>query len=111
MFKWLGKLFGTSEVDKAVEAIQPEPIKDFSDIGIAQRETKTVKPVKKTETKKAPQTTSAKRGRKKTGVTKTDLNKMSKDELEAFAKKTYKVDIDKRKKKSDLVDQVLALSK
>ena len=107
MFKWLGKLFGIGKVDEAVEAVQPEPVKTEP----KPKAVKATKPVKKTETKKSPAREDSKRGRKKTGVTKTDLNKMNKDQLEAFAKKTYKVDIDKRKRKSDLVDEVLALSK
>jgi nitric oxide reductase activation protein len=105
MFNWLKTLFGVGEVDKAVEAIQPEPVK-------AEPKPKAVKieTTKKVSTK-APVKTEAKRGRKKAGVTKTDLNKMNKDELEAFAKKNYKIDLDKRRKKADLVDQVLALTK
>jgi len=52
-----------------------------------------------------------KRGRKKAGITKTDLNKMTKDQLEDYAKKEHKVDLDKRKKKADLVEEVLKLAK
>ena len=62
------------------------------------------------DNKRSPQQPK-KRGRKKTGVTKTDLNKMTKDELEAYAKKQYKVDLDKRRKKADLVEEVLKLAK
>jgi len=66
------------------------------------------KPAAKTTTKSA--NTGRKKGPKKTGVTKTDLNKMSKDQLETYAKKEFKVDIDKRRKKADLVEEVLKLA-
>ena len=48
---------------------------------------------------------------KKATVKKADLSKLTKDKLEAFAKENFKVDIDKRKKKADLVDEVFKLSK
>jgi hypothetical protein len=48
---------------------------------------------------------------KKTTVKKADLAKMTKEKLEEFAKENYKVDLDRRKKKSDLVDEVFKLSK
>jgi hypothetical protein len=38
-----------------------------------------------------------------------DLDNMAKDELEAFALEKFGVNIDKRKKKDTLVDEVLAL--
>lgn len=44
-------------------------------------------------------------------VTKASLSKLTKQGLEDFAKENYNVDIDKRKKKDDLVKEVLALSK
>ena len=122
MIKFLKSLFGIKDVEEAIEAVQPETVKvtptpvaaktvEKPKVKETAPKAKTVKKpatTKKTATK--PAATEAKRGRKKTGVTKTDLNKMNKDELEAFAKKNYKVDLDKRKKKADLVDQVLALS-
>lgn len=44
-------------------------------------------------------------------VTKASLNKLTKQGLEDFAKANYGVDIDKRKKKADLVTEVIKLSK
>jgi cytoskeletal protein RodZ len=105
------------EVDQAVEAVKPEPVPKVEaetktkPAPKVEAETKKVatKTTKKT-TKNTPPKTTATRGPKKTGVTKTDLNKMNKDQLETFAKKEYKVDLDKRKKKADLVDEVLGLA-
>lgn len=62
--------------------------------------------------KPAPAPAPAKKAEaKKATVKKADLAKLTKDKLEAFAKKEFKVDIDKRKKKADLVDEVFKLSK
>ena len=44
-------------------------------------------------------------------ATKASLSKLTKQGLEDFAKTNYKVDIDKRKKKADLVAEVLKLAK
>lgn len=44
-------------------------------------------------------------------VTKASLSKLTKQGLEDFAKATYGVDIDKRKKKEELVKEVLKLAK
>ena len=44
-------------------------------------------------------------------ITNASLSKLSKVKLEEFAKATYGVDIDRRKKKDDLVKEVLKLSK
>ena len=44
-------------------------------------------------------------------ATKASLSKLTKQGLEDFAKANYGVDIDKRKKKADLVSEVLKLSK
>mgnify|MGYP001050300617 FL=1 len=111
MFTWLKNLFsGTSIPEVINEVSKEEPKVETTPVEKPKKATTKEKkaPVKKTTATKANAT---KRGRKKTGVTKTDLNKMNKDQLEVFAKKEYKVDLDKRKRKSDLVDQVLALSK
>ena len=93
MFKWLGKLFGTSEVDRAVEAVMPET-------GKAKSKPKAVKVEKVVEV-----------DAKTVKVTKAGLSKLTKQGLEDFAKSNYGVDIDKRKKKADLVNEVLDLSK
>jgi len=42
---------------------------------------------------------------------KADLDKMTKAELETYAKENFDVDIDRRKKKADLVAQVKSLAK
>lgn len=93
MLNWLKTLFGVGEVDKAVEAIQPEPVK-------AEPKPKAVKVEKVVEV-----------DAKTVKVTKASLSKLTKQGLEDLAKANYGVDIDKRKKKDELVKEVLALSK
>jgi hypothetical protein len=93
MFKWLKNMFGAGEVDAAVEAIKPEPVK-------AEPKPKVVKVEKVVEV-----------DAKTVKVTKASLSKLTKQGLEDFAKANYGVDIDKRKKKDELVKEVLALSK
>jgi len=93
MLNWLKNLFGVGEVDKAVEAIQPEPVK-------SEPKPKAVKVEKVVEV-----------DAKTVKVTKASLSKLTKQGLEDFAKANYGVDLDKRKKKDALVKQVLALSK
>jgi hypothetical protein len=94
MIKFLKSLFGAGEVDKAVEAIAPsEPVK-------AEPKPKAVKVEKVVEV-----------DAKTVKVTKASLSKLTKQGLEDFAKANYGVDIDKRKKKDELVKEVLALSK
>ena len=84
MLNWLKKLLGIGpSVPAAIEAAIPAP---------------TEKP--KPKTKKSD-----------TKVTKASLSKLTKQGLEDFAKKEYGVDVDRRKKKDDLVKEVLALSK
>jgi hypothetical protein len=90
MFNWLKKLLGTGEVNKAVEAVTPEPVakpKAVKVEKVVEVDAKTVK------------------------VTKASLSKLTKQGLEDLAKANYGVDIDKRKKKDELVKEVLALSK
>ena len=87
MFNWLKKLLGIGpSVPAAVEAAIPAP-----------KETPKPK-VKKSDTKTEK-------------VTKASLSKLTKQGLEDFAKEKYGVDVDRRKKKDDLVKEVLALSK
>jgi hypothetical protein len=109
MFNWLKKLFGSDVSSKPVTP-QQKPVTTKQP---AAELSKT--PTKKTGNKSKAKASSAKtqpakRGRKKTGVTKTDLNAMNKDQLEAYAKKEYNVDLDKRRKKADLVAEVLKLA-
>ena len=84
MFSWLRNLFTTAE---------PEVVNT---------------PAKKSVTKNgvgfAPKVKTEK-------VTKASLSKLTKVKLEEFALATYGVDIDKRKKKDELVKEVLKLSK
>ena len=86
-------LFGVKEVEKAVEAIMPEPVK-------AAPKPKAVKVETVVEV-----------DAKTVKVTKAGLSKLTKQGLEDFAKSNYGVDIDKRKKKDELVKEVLKLSK
>lgn len=72
---------------------------DAKDISASADEVvKKVAPKKKTAAKKAT-------------VKKADLAKLTKNQLEEFALKNYKVNVDKRKKKADLVDEIVKLSK
>jgi len=56
--------------------------------------------------KSAPQKTT-----KSSAVSKSALEKMTKKQIEDYAKKQFKVDLDRRKKKADLVEEVVKLSK
>jgi hypothetical protein len=87
MFSWLRNLFSSAEPVVETPIAKPAPAK-----------TQAKKPAAKPAAKKAT-------------VKKADLSKLTKDKLEAFAKENFKVDIDKRKKKADLVDEVFKLSK
>jgi hypothetical protein len=93
MFKWLSKIF-TPSVDKAQEE---------------------AKVIQKTVTKNgvgfAPKIEPVITEGKAVKVTKASLSKLTKVKLEEFALATYGVDIDRRKKKEDLVKEVLKLSK
>ena len=93
MFKWLSKIL-TPSVDKAQEeakVIQKTVTKNG--VGFAPK----IEPVI-TEVKAVK-------------VTSASLSKLTKVKLEEFALATYGVDIDRRKKKEDLVKEVLKLSK
>jgi hypothetical protein len=101
MFNWLKKVFGGGSSEKILETntqIKADPVP-------------AAKPAAKKGANTGRKTAGGKKGPKKTGVTKTDLNKMNKDQLEKYAKKEFKVDIDKRRKKADLVEEVLKLAK
>ena len=93
MFKWLSKIF-TPSVDKAQEE---------------------AKVIQKTVTKNgvgfAPKIEPVITEGKAVKVTKASLSKLTKVKLEEFALATYGVDIDRRKKKDELVKEVLKLSK
>lgn len=81
MFKWLQNLFGSGTVVNVVNEVFPDEVQESVD------------------------------SKKSVKVTKASLSKFTKQELETFAKETYGVDIDRRKKKADLVSEVLKLSK
>jgi hypothetical protein len=84
MFTWLKNILGIGpSVQAAIEAAIPAP------------EEKPKPKAKKSDTK----------------VTKASLTKLTKQGLEDFARESYGVDIDRRKKKDELVKEVLALSK
>ena len=70
------------------------------------------KPAAKTTKKKTTKKKTTKKvaAPKKVAATpEVDLNKMTKDQLEAYAKETFNVDVDKRKKKADLVKEIGSL--
>jgi hypothetical protein len=99
MFKWMKSLFVTAE-DVTVPVTQQ--LVDISPATVTIE--KEVKEVKKIETVVEVAVSEIK-------VTKASLSKLTKQGLEDFAKETYGVDLDKRKKKDDLVKEVLKLSK
>jgi hypothetical protein len=101
MFNWLKKVFGGESSKTTLETHTPPKADPVP----------APKPAAKKSANTSRNTTSGKKGPKKTGVTKTDLDKMNKDQLEKYAKKEFKVDIDKRRKKADLVEEVLKLAK
>ena len=102
MFKWLSKIL-TPSVDKAQEeakVIQKTVTKNG--VGYAPKIEPVITEVKKVSTKVEV---------KSEKVTKASLSKLTKVKLEEFALATYGVDIDRRKKKDELVKEVLKLSK
>jgi len=92
MFKWMKNLFITAEdvaipVTQKLSEIAPKPLEIKKIEKVVEVEVDTVK------------------------ATKASLSKLTKQGLEDFAKANYGVDIDKRKKKEELVKDVLKLSK
>lgn len=92
MFKWMKNLFVTAEdvaepTTQKLSDVAPKPIAPKKIEKVVEVEVSTVK------------------------VTKASLSKLTKQGLEDFAKATYGVDIDKRKKKEELVKEVLKLAK
>ena len=95
MFNLIKRLFGTDSKTATAQKTKPTA---------AAATTTTKKPTPKpSETKKSASKTG--------GLTKSSLGKMTKVQLEDYAKKEFKVDLDRRKKKQDLVDEVIKLSK
>tara|TARA_R110002167_G_scaffold285697_1_gene490746 strand:- start:95 stop:409 length:315 start_codon:yes stop_codon:yes gene_type:complete len=102
MFKWLSKIL-TPSVNKAQEeakVIQKTVTKNG--VGFAPKIEPVITEVKKVSTKVEVKTEK---------VTKASLSKLTKVKLEEFALATYGVDIDRRKKKDEIVKEVLKLSK
>ena len=96
MFKWLTSLF-TSNVEVAKDEAKAIENTISAVAEVKKVETKVEKIVEvEVKTVKA---------------TKASLSKLTKQGLEDFAKANYGVDIDKRKKKADLVAEVIKLSK
>ena len=91
MFKWMKNLFVKAE-DVAI------PAQKLSDLAPKAVTPKKIEKVVKVEVSTVK-------------ATKASLSKLTKQGLEDFAKANYGVDIDKRKKKADLVSEVLKLSK
>jgi|TARA_R100000458_G_C8266631_1_gene241627 glutamate mutase epsilon subunit len=56
------------------------------------------------EAKKKAEAEAAEQGKK---LTKTALNKMTKDELESMAREKFSIELDKRKTKAKLVQEIL----
>jgi len=86
MFKWLQNLFGSGTVVNVVNDVFPNEVQESAES----------KPIK---------------AQKSVKITKASLSKLTKQGLEDLAKANYGVDIDRRKKKADLVSEVLKLSK
>ena len=96
MIKWIKEILGIKEVEAKV--IQKTVTKNG--VGYAPKIEPVITEVKKVSAKV-----------KTEKVTKASLSKLTKVKLEEFALATYGVDIDRRKKKEDLVKEVLKLSK
>ena len=111
MFKWIKNLFVTAEdvaipTTQKLSEITPEPL-------TPKKVEKAVKAVKELDTTTNWPFPTARPEENVTveKVTKASLSKLTKQGLEDFAKATYGVDIDRRKKKEELVKEVLKLSK
>jgi hypothetical protein len=127
MFKWLATMFTPSvnrvekEASKTLSSIQPKRLtpkkKDLAiPAGKVKKEaTQKLSGIEKTVTKNgvgfAPKIEPVITEVKAVKVTKASLSKLTKVKLEEFALATYGVDIDRRKKKDELVKEVLKLSK
>ena len=113
MFKWLAKMFTPSVkiAEKEAKVIQKTVTKNG--VGYAPKiepvitEVKKDLPIPAGKIKKIVKEVKVKTEK----VTKASLSKLTKVKLEEFALATYGVDIDRRKKKEDLVKEVLKLSK
>ena len=127
MFKWLATIFAPSvntakeEAAQTLSSIQPERLapkkKDLAiPAGTVKKEAaQKLSDIEKTVTKNgvgfAPKIEPVITEVKTEKVTKASLSKLTKVKLEEFALATYGVDIDRRKKKDEIVKEVLKLSK
>ena len=132
MFKWISSLFVTAEAKPApaqkLSAVQPERLAPkkrepvLTEVKVKKEKAQKLSNIEKTVTKNGvgfapkiePVFTEVKKVSAKVKtekVTKASLSKLTKVKLEEFALATYGVDIDRRKKKEDLVKEVLKLSK
>ena len=119
MFKWMKNLFVTAE-DVAISThklseVAPQPVtikKEVEKVETAVSK-KVVKKVEELEPTLSWPFPTAQQEEKVAveKVTKASLSKLTKQGLEDFALATYGVDIDRRKKKEELVKEVLKLSK
>jgi len=105
MFKWMKSLFVTAEdvaipVEEKLEEVVVAPKK--IEKAVKELDTTTNWPF---PTARPEENVTVEK------VTKASLSKLTKQGLEDFAKATYGVDIDRRKKKEELVKEVLKLSK
>ena len=108
MFKWIKNLFVTAEdvaipTTQKLSEITPEPL-------TTKKVEKAVKELDTTTNWPFP-TARPEENVTVEKVTKASLSKLTKQGLEDFALATYGVDIDRRKKKDELVKEVLKLSK
>ena len=120
MFKWMKSLFVTAEdvaepVTQKLSEIAPKPLtikKEVEKVETAVSK-KVVKKVEELEPTASWPFPTAQQEEKVAveKVTKASLSKLTKQGLEDFALATYGVDIDRRKKKEELVKEVLKLSK
>jgi len=110
MFKWLETIFTPSVkiAEKEAKVIQKTVSKTVAPkIDPVITEVKKNLPIPAGKIKKVVKEVEVKTEK----VTKASLSKLTKIKLEEFALATYGVDIDRRKKKEDLVKEVLKLSK
>ena len=127
MFKWLATMFTPSvkiakeEAAQTLSSIQPERLAPkkkepvLTEVKVKKEKAQKLSDIEKTVTKNgvgfAPKIEPVITEGKAVKVTKASLSKLTKVKLEEFALATYGVDIDRRKKKEDLVKEVLKLSK
>jgi BMFP domain-containing protein YqiC len=102
MFKWIATIFAPS-----IKVAEKEATQKLSDVAPAKMTIKKDLAIPAGQVKKVVKEVEVKTEK----VTKASLSKLTKIKLEEFALVTYGVDIDRRKKKEDLVKEVLKLSK